>query len=99
MASRQLWECFIVLLTFFAHRGEAAVQTVNQELSNIICDLSKLDVNRFTPGTDYKISLQGRAGFIPKGSDHASSPLFSYVDENKLQSIITYAKFMKLLDN
>lgn len=23
--SRQLWECFIVLLTFFAHRGEAAV--------------------------------------------------------------------------
>ncbi|KAK2847984.1 hypothetical protein Q7C36_009666 [Tachysurus vachellii] len=103
MASRQLWECLIVLLTFFAHRSAAAAQTVNQELSTIICDLWKLDVNRFTPETDYKISLQGRAAFIPKGSkfvvDHASSPLFSYVDEKKLQSIITYAKFMKLLDN
>lgn len=38
---------------------------------------------------------KGRAGFIPKGSkvavDHASSPLFSYVNENKLKSIATYS--------
>ncbi|KAI5623907.1 poly(U)-specific endoribonuclease-C precursor, partial [Silurus asotus] len=78
-------------------------QTVNQELSNIINELWKLDTNRLKPGTDYKISLQGRAGFIPKGSkvatDHASSPLFSYVNEIKLKSITTYTTFMKLLDN
>ncbi|XP_060779738.1 uridylate-specific endoribonuclease C [Neoarius graeffei] len=102
MASRQIWRCLIVLLEFFAHMN-AAVQTVNQELSNIFDELWKLDVNRFTPGIDYNISLQGRAGFIPKGRefavDHASSPLFSYVDENKLKSITTYTSFMKLLDN
>ncbi|MCI4379127.1 hypothetical protein PGIGA_G00224350 [Pangasianodon gigas] len=102
MASRKLWGCLIVLLAFFVHIN-AAAQTVNQELSNIIGELWKLDINRFKPGTDYKISLQGRAGFIPKGSkvavDHASSPLFSYVNENKLKSITTYASFMKLLDN
>lgn len=33
-------------------------QTVDQELSNIIGELWKLDVNRLKPGTDYKISLQ-----------------------------------------
>ncbi|XP_053478874.1 uridylate-specific endoribonuclease C [Ictalurus furcatus] len=102
MATRQLWACLLVLLAFFAHIN-AAAQTVNQDLSNIIGELWKLDVNRFTPGTDYKISLQGRAGYIPKGSkvavDHASSPLFSYVNENKLKSITTYTCFMKLLDN
>uniref|UniRef100_A0A673M9X0 Uridylate-specific endoribonuclease n=1 Tax=Sinocyclocheilus rhinocerous TaxID=307959 RepID=A0A673M9X0_9TELE len=60
-------------------------QTVNQELSNIFNELWKLDVNRLT-------------GYIPQGStsavDHASSSLFTSVDEAKLNSITTY-----LLDN
>ncbi|KAF5897530.1 poly(U)-specific endoribonuclease-C-like [Clarias magur] len=101
MSIRQLQGC-LVLLAFFGHFNEAA-KTVNEELSNIIGELWKLDNNRLNPGTDYKISLQGRAGFIPKGSnvavDHASSPLFSHVNEDKLKSITTYARFMKLLDN
>lgn len=46
------------------------------------------------------INKKGRAGFIPKGRefavDHASSPLFSYVDENKLKSITTYTSKRKL---
>ncbi|XP_030646485.1 uridylate-specific endoribonuclease C [Chanos chanos] len=78
-------------------------QQVNQELSSIFDELWKLDVNRFKPGTDYRISLQGKAAYIAQGSttarDYASSPLFSYVNENKLKSITTYSRFMKLLDN
>ncbi|KAL6478988.1 hypothetical protein MHYP_G00124210 [Metynnis hypsauchen] len=102
MASGRVCGGFIGLLALFAYI-DAASQTVNQELSDIFNELWKLDVNRFKAGTDYRISLQGKAGYIPSGSttatDHASSPLFSYVNENKLKSITTYARFMKLLDN
>ncbi|KAM4552915.1 uridylate-specific endoribonuclease C [Fundulus diaphanus] len=76
---------------------------VNQELSNLFNELWSLDVNRMTPGVDYTVSVQDRAGFVNQGShvvlDHASLPLFSNVNENKLRNITTYAHFMKLLDN
>ncbi|XP_007250602.2 uridylate-specific endoribonuclease C [Astyanax mexicanus] len=92
----------IVLLALYA-QTDAASQTVNQDLSDIFNELWKLDVNRMKPGTDYRISLQGKAGYIPSGSttatDHASAPLFSYVDMDKLNTITTYTRFMKLLDN
>ncbi|KAK7891117.1 hypothetical protein WMY93_023080 [Mugilogobius chulae] len=55
-----------------------------------------------SPGVDYTLSVQGRAGFVAQGSavvvDHASAPLFSNVNENKFQTINTYA-IDKLLDN
>ncbi|KAJ8249956.1 hypothetical protein COCON_G00231720 [Conger conger] len=76
---------------------------VNQELSHVLNELWKLDVNRLKPGADYVISLQGRAGYVSRGSnsatDHAHASLFSYVDEQKLKSIETYARFINLLDN
>ncbi|XP_061108236.1 uridylate-specific endoribonuclease C-like isoform X2 [Conger conger] len=66
-------------------------------------ELWKLDTNRLKPGTDYTISLQGKAGYVSQGSntarDHAQSPLFSYVNEGKLKSIKTYSNFLDLLDN
>ncbi|KAJ8391984.1 hypothetical protein AAFF_G00082940 [Aldrovandia affinis] len=78
-------------------------QDVNRELSDILNELWKLDVNRLKPGKDYTISLQGRAGYVAHGSnnarDRAHAPLFSRVNENKLKSIETYAHFMNLLDN
>lgn len=96
------WGCVFVLLALFT-LSDAASPTVNQDLTNIFEELWKLDVNRLKAGTDYKISLQGKAGYVDPGStsavDHASSPLFSQVDETKLSSITTYAHFMKLLDN
>uniref|UniRef100_A0A3B3UGM2 Uridylate-specific endoribonuclease n=1 Tax=Poecilia latipinna TaxID=48699 RepID=A0A3B3UGM2_9TELE len=76
---------------------------VNQELSNLFNELWRLDVNRMKPGIDYTISVQGRAGYVNQGShvvlDHASLPLFSNVNENKLRNITTFSLFMKLLDN
>ncbi|KAM6936908.1 uridylate-specific endoribonuclease C [Xenentodon cancila] len=55
------------------------------------------------PGIDYAISVQGRAGFVNQGShvvpDYASQPLFSNVNENKMQNTTTFSRFMKLLDN
>lgn len=60
-------------------------------------------MNRMTPGIDYTISVQRRAGFVNQGShvvqDHASQPLFSNVNENKLMNATTISRFTRLLDN
>ncbi|XP_060746025.1 poly(U)-specific endoribonuclease-C-like [Tachysurus vachellii] len=76
---------------------------VDQELSAILNELWKLDVNRVKPGKDYTINLQGKADYVAQGSntarDKANAPLFTYVNEDKLKSIATYASFINLLDN
>ncbi|KAF7662587.1 hypothetical protein LDENG_00231900 [Lucifuga dentata] len=78
-------------------------QGANQELTEVLNQLWHLDTNRLKPGTDYIINLQGRAGYVAQGSnyarDKARAPLFSYVNEEKLKSIETYAHFINLLDN
>nr|XP_029523610.1 poly(U)-specific endoribonuclease-C-like [Oncorhynchus nerka] len=93
----------VILLAVVFPPLDAASQAINQELSDLFNELWKLDVNRMKPGTDYTISVQGKAGYVSQGSnharDHASSPLFSNVNENKLKTITTFSRFMKLLDN
>ncbi|KAG7455901.1 hypothetical protein MATL_G00246000 [Megalops atlanticus] len=92
-----------LLFTVSVPHLDAASQGVDQELSEILSELWKLDVNRLKPGTDYTISIQVLAGYVSQGSnsarDHAHSPLFSYVSEDKLKNLKTYNHFMKLLDN
>ncbi|XP_062861924.1 poly(U)-specific endoribonuclease-C-like [Trichomycterus rosablanca] len=77
--------------------------TVDNELSAILNELWKLDVNRLKPGIDYAINLQGKADYVAKGNnsakDKASTPLFTFVNEDKLKSIPTYNCFMNLLNN
>ncbi|XP_042353313.1 poly(U)-specific endoribonuclease-C-like isoform X2 [Plectropomus leopardus] len=81
----------------------ARSQPANQELTEVLNQLWQLDTNRLKPGTDYIISLQGRAGYVAQGSnnarDRARAPLFTYVNEDKLKSIETYSHFINLLDN
>lgn len=93
----------LVLLTVFVSGLNASRPAVNQELSNLFNELWRLDVNRLTPAVDYTISVQGRASYVSQGShaaqDHASLPLFSNVNENKLKNTTTFSRFMKLLDN
>ncbi|KAF7661061.1 hypothetical protein LDENG_00269160 [Lucifuga dentata] len=93
----------VLLAVFFTGLNASSRLTVNQELSNLFNELWRLDVNCMKPGIDYTISVQGRAGFVSSGShvvqDHASQPLFSYVNESKLNSMTTFSCFMKLLDN
>ncbi|XP_037642228.1 poly(U)-specific endoribonuclease-C [Sebastes umbrosus] len=78
-------------------------QEADQELTEVLNQLWHLDTNRLRPGTDYIISLQGRAGYVAKGSnyarDKARAPLFTYVNEDKLKGIETYLHFINLLDN
>ncbi|XP_057713088.1 uridylate-specific endoribonuclease C-like isoform X1 [Corythoichthys intestinalis] len=78
-------------------------QVATQELSEVLNQLWRLDVNRLKPGTDYIIAPQGRAGYVAQGSnvarDRAREPLFKYVNEDKLKSMKTYAHFINLLDN
>ncbi|MEQ2169692.1 hypothetical protein GOODEAATRI_027875, partial [Goodea atripinnis] len=72
-------------------------------LTEVLNQLWDLDSNRLKPGTDYRISLQGKAGYVAPGSnsakDRANAPLFAYVNEEKLKNIKTYAHFISLLDN
>nr|XP_033808282.1 poly(U)-specific endoribonuclease-like [Geotrypetes seraphini] len=81
----------------------ASSLVLNHELSKLFNQLWDADVNRFVPGKDYRISLQGKAGYVPAGSnlakDSASEPLFTYVNEDRLKSIKTFARFICLLDN
>ncbi|XP_029308556.1 poly(U)-specific endoribonuclease-C-like [Cottoperca gobio] len=81
----------------------AGSQQANEELTQLLNELWCLDTNRLRPGTDYIISLQGRAGYVAQGSnyarDRARAPLFTYVNEDKLKGIETYSHFINLLDN
>nr|XP_061813279.1 uridylate-specific endoribonuclease C-like [Nerophis lumbriciformis] len=56
-----------------------------------------------TPGVDYNISVQGRAGFVSQGSqvaiDRASLPFFTNVNEVKMGNVTTISRLLKLLDN
>ncbi|XP_063757048.1 uridylate-specific endoribonuclease C [Eleginops maclovinus] len=101
MASR--FGVVLALLAVFLSGLDASRPAVNQELSNLFNEMWTLDVNRMTPATDYTISVQGRAGFVTQGShvvhDRAAQPLFSNVNETKLQNIVTFTRLMKLLDN
>ncbi|XP_075953266.1 uridylate-specific endoribonuclease C [Anarhichas minor] len=81
----------------------ARSQEANEELTEVLNQLWRLDTNRLKPETDYIISLQGRAGYVAQGSnyarDRARAPLFTYVNEDKLKGIETYLHFINLLDN
>nr|XP_057932187.1 uridylate-specific endoribonuclease C [Doryrhamphus excisus] len=96
--------CGLLLLLGVVLGGvKASRLSVNQELSNLFNELWILDVNRMTPGVDYNISVQGRAGYVSQGThvvqDRASLPLFSNVNENKMRNTTTISRLMKLLDN
>ncbi|XP_054632347.1 uridylate-specific endoribonuclease C [Dunckerocampus dactyliophorus] len=96
--------CGLLLLLGVVLGGvKASRLSVNQELSSLFNELWILDVNRMTPGVDYNISVQGRAGYVSQGThvvhDHASLPLFSNVNENKMRNTTTISRLMKLLDN
>ncbi|XP_076004449.1 uridylate-specific endoribonuclease C [Genypterus blacodes] len=81
----------------------ATSERSNQELTDVLNELWRLDANRLRPGSDYIINPQGRAGYVAQGSnyarDKARAPLFSYVNEDKIKAIETYAHFINLLDN
>ncbi|KAG2455361.1 ENDUB protein, partial [Polypterus senegalus] len=71
------------------------------QLSVVAQELWDNDVNRLQPGKDYKISLQGKAGFAQPGNDGndgAFLPLFAFVDENIFKKE-TFHAFISLLDN
>ncbi|XP_067084682.1 uridylate-specific endoribonuclease B [Osmerus mordax] len=74
------------------------------ELSSMVQELWNSDTNRLKPGTDYRISLQGKAGTMDVQSqyeddnDGKGSPLFTFVDETIFKKD-TYLAFISLLDN
>lgn len=100
MTSRRIW---ILVAFVFCTGVNASRPVLNQELSNLFNELWRLDTNRMSPGVDYTLTVQGRAGFVNQGStvvpDRAALPLFSNVNETKFQTITTYSSLIRLLDN
>lgn len=78
-------------------------KALNHELSKLFNEMWDMDVNRFTPGKDYAIELQGKADAVLQGDsvvqDSAARHLFHYVNEERLKNIKTFATFISLLDN
>nr|XP_006127765.1 poly(U)-specific endoribonuclease-like [Pelodiscus sinensis] len=76
---------------------------LNHELSKLFNELWDADVNRFVPGKDYTIDLQGKAGFVQQGSsiarDSAAKPLFHYINLQVRSSVELFFTFVSLLDN
>ncbi|XP_041109852.1 poly(U)-specific endoribonuclease-A-like [Polyodon spathula] len=72
-----------------------AGRQINHELSEILTRLWAADENRLKSGKDYVICPQRKAVCVAPGSsnarDEASAPLFTYVNEERLKSIKTYA--------
>uniref|UniRef100_A0A8C6SJP9 Uridylate-specific endoribonuclease n=1 Tax=Neogobius melanostomus TaxID=47308 RepID=A0A8C6SJP9_9GOBI len=93
----------LILVVLYCTGLDAARPALNQELSTFFNELWRLDTNRMSPGVDYTLSVQGRAGFVNPGSqvvtDHAALPLFTSVNETKLRSITTVSRLITLLDN
>ncbi|XP_010300568.2 poly(U)-specific endoribonuclease-A isoform X1 [Balearica regulorum gibbericeps] len=83
--------------------GRRTQKALNHELSKLFNEMWDMDVNRLTPGKDYTIDLQGKAGAAQQGDsavhDSAARHLFHNVNEEHLKSIKTYATFISLLDN
>ncbi|CAN0428780.1 poly(U)-specific endoribonuclease-B-like isoform X1 [Lampetra planeri] len=81
----------------------ASTGASERELQQVMSALWDADVNRLKPGRDYAIDLQGRAGYVPTGSNSATDcavrPLFKFVDEGRLHGIETFRVFLSLLDN
>ncbi|XP_045573613.1 uridylate-specific endoribonuclease B [Salmo salar] len=74
----------------------------DRELSVMVQEIWDKDVNRLKPGTDYRISLQGKARTVNADmnddSDGAGYPLFSFVDESIFKKE-SFLAFISLLDN
>jgi len=72
-----------------------------EELLNINLAAKRLwdlDANRLNPGTDYKLNIQhAKSAFST--TDVAPEPLFTYCNENLLNSKPTFNSFIRLLDN
>ncbi|XP_006003273.1 uridylate-specific endoribonuclease B [Latimeria chalumnae] len=70
------------------------------QLSAVAQELWDNDINRLQPGTDYKISLQGKVRLQPnsESSDQATMRLFEFVNENIFKKE-TFFAFISLLDN
>uniref|UniRef100_A0A4W5NHQ0 Uridylate-specific endoribonuclease n=1 Tax=Hucho hucho TaxID=62062 RepID=A0A4W5NHQ0_9TELE len=73
-----------------------------RELSVMVQEIWDKDINRLKPGTDYRISLQGKAGTVNAdmndASDGAGYPLFPFVDESIFKKE-SFLAFISLLDN
>ena len=71
----------------------------DRELSGVVTKMWNLDKNKCTPGSDYRLDLQGYVTSTHNmNRDWARRPLFSNLDDRVLQRK-TYQAFINLLDN
>jgi poly(U)-specific endoribonuclease len=84
----------------YADHALANVEPTDEELNDlsVACNrLWELDLNRLTPGQDYKIDC-GEGKKLYNREDMSGDSLFKYLDQSVFQRP-TYARFYNLLDN
>ena len=84
----------------YADHTSANVEPTDEELNDlsVACNrLWELDLNRLTPGQDYKIDC-GEGKKLYNREDMSGDSLFQYLDQGVFQRP-TYARFYNLLDN
>ena len=94
MASRINIILSVVFLSNFVINVPASTVDFNDACNKIWSQ----DKNRVFLGRHYRVSLQGRIYDASSDIDRASSPLFSYVDENVFNKP-TFKSFIALLNN
>ncbi|KAL3317899.1 hypothetical protein Ciccas_003438 [Cichlidogyrus casuarinus] len=67
-------------------------------MDSLFLDLWEADVNRAEPNTDWRVDLQGSIQGTPDGTDRATWPFFSYVNE-KILAKPTYSALIATFDN
>ncbi|KAL3317898.1 hypothetical protein Ciccas_003437, partial [Cichlidogyrus casuarinus] len=70
----------------------------DHELDQLFLELWGADVNRAEPNTDWRVDLQASIQGTPDGTDRATRPFFSYVNE-KLLAKPTYSALIATFDN
>ncbi|KAK7944866.1 hypothetical protein WMY93_000594 [Mugilogobius chulae] len=61
-------------------------QAASEELTDVLNELWRLDTNRLKPGTDYSISLQGRAGYVAQAHIDTYAHFINLLDNYEMST-------------
>ena len=89
---------FASVLILLANMSTSPTREELDDFGKACSRLWDLDEDRFVPGKDYEIDLQGGKRIFTR-SDAASANLFKFVNKEKFFSTPTFKAFYALLDN
>ncbi|BHF82764.1 hypothetical protein SprV_0802590300 [Sparganum proliferum] len=86
----------LVVITLFSNNGSNCARNRYPELEKLLTQLWIMDKNRLNIPQHIVLNLQGPIDGSREISDRAPEPLFTFVDEARLNSTPTYRRFIAL---